>query len=186
MDRLSPVITLAAIEAQAGLLLMLHAAAVADPKTGRAIAMVGPSGAGKTTATRVLARRWGYLTDETVGVRPDGTIAAYPKPLSIKVESSPYKEQHSIDDLGLAATPTTAHLHRVVLLERDDSAEPWLEEISTVRALALLAPETSYLSRLERPLHRLAELLGPTGLRRLHYREAEQLPALVEQILGED
>ena len=186
LDRLSPLVTLAAIEAQAGTLLMLHAAAIADPTTGRAVALVGPSGAGKTTATRVLAEHWGYLTDETVGIREDATIAPYPKPLSVKVDASPYKEQRSIDDLGLAATPSTAALHRVVLLSRDNSPEPWLEDVSTVEALALLAPETSYLSRIDRPLHRLAALLGATGLRRLHYREAAQLPDLMKQIIEED
>ena len=186
MDRLSPVVTLAMIEAQAGKLLMLHAAALADASTGRALVMVGPSGAGKTTATSVLAQRWGYVTDETVGVRPDGTLAAYPKPLSVKVEASPFKEQRCLDSLGAEPAPPEAHLHRVVLLHRDDSPEPWLEDVPMVRSLALLATETSYLSELERPLQWLAALLGSAGLRRLHYREAEQLPALVEQILGED
>ncbi len=186
LDRLSPLVTLAAIEAQAGVLLMLHAAAVADPVTGRALALVGPSGAGKTTATSVLARRWGYVTDETVGVREDATIAVYPKPLSVKVGDAPFKEQRSLDALGLAATPSGAHLHRVLLLDRDGSPEPWVEEVGTVEAVALLAPETSYLSRLERPLHRLARALGPRGLLRLHYREAEQLPDLVERLLEED
>jgi energy-coupling factor transporter ATP-binding protein EcfA2 len=186
MDRLSPLVTLAAIEQQAGDLLMLHAGAVADATTGRALVFVGPSGAGKTTATQILARRWGYLSDETVGIRPDGAIVVYPKPLSVKVDGSPYKEQRSPDDVGLAATLTTARAHRFVLLARDDSDEPWVEEVPVVRALALLAPETSYLSRIEQPLHRLAAALGPAGLRTLHYREAEQLPSLVEQILGED
>ena len=186
MDALSPLITIGAIGALAGQVLMLHAGAVADPTTGRTLALVGPSGAGKTTATRVLAQKWGYVTDETLAVRDDLTIAPYPKPLSLRVADQPYKEQADVDDLGLQPTPADCHLHRVVLLARDDSPEPWLEPVSTVRALALLAPETSYLARLESPLHRLAAALGPRGLRTLHYREADQLPAVVEQLLEED
>lgn len=186
MDRLSPLVTLATIEHHAGRLLMLHAGAVADRETGRSLVFVGPSGAGKTTATRVLAQRWGYVTDETVGIRDDGTLAAYAKPLSVKVDDSPYKVQRSVDELGLLVAPVAPVLHRVVMLARDDSPEPWLEEVPMVQALALLAPETSSLSRLEKPLHRLADALAPSGLRKLHYREAEQLPGMVDQILGED
>lgn len=47
---------------------MLHAGAVCHPDTSSSIAYAAPGGTGKTTLTRVLGRRYGYLTDETVGI----------------------------------------------------------------------------------------------------------------------
>ena len=186
MDALSPAVTVQAIGHQAGRLLMFHAGAVAGPD-GRTLVLVGPSGAGKTTAIRTLARRWGYVTDETVAVDDDGVVTAYPKPLSVLDDGSHYKRQVSADDLDLRRPPETCTLHRVVMLERDGSETPWLEPVATLHALARLAPETSYLARLERPLHRLAETLaGCGGLSVLHYAEATDLPDVVSQLLEED
>ena len=55
----------------------------------------------------------------------------------------------------------------------------------TVHALAALAPQTSYLARLDKPLHRLAETLEATGgLRVVRYREAERLRPLVDELVG--
>ena len=45
--------------------VLLHAAAIGDPATKRAITLVGASGSGKTTASRYLGQRLAYLTDET-------------------------------------------------------------------------------------------------------------------------
>ncbi|MGL1701453.1 hypothetical protein ACSTH3_00245, partial [Vibrio parahaemolyticus] len=47
------------------------------------LALVGPSGAGKTTAVRVLGGHFAYVSDETIGIARDLTVADYRKPLSI-------------------------------------------------------------------------------------------------------
>ncbi len=71
-----------AISGLRGEALMLHASAVALDD-GRVIGFVGPSGRGKTTASQALGRTYGYVTDETLAIRADGSVVAYPKPLSI-------------------------------------------------------------------------------------------------------
>lgn len=183
MDALSPAVTIAAIGHQAGDLLMLHAAGVAAPD-GRTVALVGPSGTGKTTASLLLGERFGYVTDETVAVRADGTVAAYPKPLSIRRDGTPYKAQTAVDHLG--DTPQSTTLHRVVVLRRDGAEDAWIERVPTLEALATVATETSYLRRMHRPLHHLADLLGARGgLRMLHYRDATQLVPLVDELMAE-
>ena len=55
----------------AGERINLHAGGVADERR-RVLALVGPSGTGKTTATLALARRLGYVSDETVSIDPAG------------------------------------------------------------------------------------------------------------------
>ena len=175
LDALSPRVTVAAIDHQAGQLMMLHACGLAAAD-GRTIGFVGPSGTGKTTASQALGATLGYVTDETLAIRADGTIAAYPKPLSVKVEGASYKKQVSIDELGLGATPAAPVIAGLVVLSRDGADQPWLESVSTVRALAMLAPESSSLARIPRPLHTLAQIVDSTGgLRVLHYAEAAQL-----------
>ncbi len=184
MDALSPAVTVAAIGHQAGQVLMLHAAGLADAE-GRTVALVGPSGTGKTTASRHLATRLGYVTDETVAVRADGSIAAYPKPLSVRLDGDVFKTQVAVDDLG--ATPERPHLHRVVVLRRDGAEEAWVEDVPLLEAMATVATETSYLARMEQPLHHLAEVLEARGgLRVLHYRDADQLGPMVDALLAED
>jgi NaMN:DMB phosphoribosyltransferase len=81
-------VTLCALEATAGTRLNIHAGAVADGE-GRALAVVGESGMGKTTAIRALARRLGYLSDETVSVSPDLTVHPHAKPLSVVTDPIP-------------------------------------------------------------------------------------------------
>jgi hypothetical protein len=184
LHHLSPAVTMRAIGHQAGRLLMLHAAGLADPGTGHAVALVAPSGTGKTTAAARLGLELGYLTDETVGVRADGTVAPYPKPLSVLGEEGPVKAQSSPDDLGLL-TGGDASLRGLAILARDGSTRGWVEEVPLVEALTRLGPETSYLSRLARPLHRLASTVDAAGgLKVLHYADRDQLPALVRDVLG--
>src|SRR5690606_13126271 len=82
MVTLTQRITHALIGRRRGELLMLHAGAVCNPTTGAAIAYVAPGGTGKTTLTRLLGQRYGYITDETVGVEPGSwRIHPYQKPL---------------------------------------------------------------------------------------------------------
>lgn len=51
---------------------------------GASLVYVAPGSTGKTTLSQLLGQRFGYLTDETVGIADDGTIFPYPKPLSVR------------------------------------------------------------------------------------------------------
>ena len=183
---LSPVVTERAITRNAGRLLMLHAAGVADRASGACVALVAPSGTGKTTATQTLARELGYASDETVGIRDDLSVVAHPKPLSILTSAdSALKVQTPASELGLHPAPGGLRLAGVLLLRRaPDGPDLEVREVRTVLALAELAPQTSYLSRLPRPLHRLADALVATGgLRVVSYREADSLLPVVRELL---
>lgn len=185
MDTMSPLVTTHAITAQAGELVMLHACAVSDPATGRTLALVGPSGAGKTTAVRVLARTFGYVTDETVGILPDLSVVPYPKPLSVLAEAAPVKTQVSPDAAGLLSPVAPLQLVGVLVLARDGAgAAASLEAIPTLEALAEVGTQTSYLARLDRPLQRLAHVLTANlPPQRVRYQEAEQLVAITSMLL---
>lgn len=184
MHQLSPAVTLRLIEARAGALMMLHACALAHPTTGRTAVLVAPSGTGKTTLARTLGASFGYLTDETAGIERDGRLLPYPKPLSvIPVPGEPIKDQLAPAACGLAPAPADPRLAAVVLLERDAEgpAVPEVETEPTVTALATLAGQTSYLTRVERPLHALAATIEQGGgLRRVRYRESASLAPLLE------
>ena len=191
MDALVPLITRRAIEQQAGKLLMLHAAAVADVESGATALLVGPSGAGKTTLAATLGRRFGYLTDETAAVDDDLQVLPYPKPLSVLPASgAPVKDQVSPDDLGLLAPgPAPYPVRALVLLDRVTHHEgpPVVEPVATVDALPWLAAQTSYSALLERPLHRLAAVAQAAGgVRRVTYAEAADLIPVVAALLAED
>jgi len=183
LQTLTQKVTYAKIRTQTGRLLMMHAGGVAHPETGSSIAFVAPGGTGKTTLMRRLGNRFGYLTDETVGEDDVGIIRAYPKPLSIRTApTTTQKGETSPDDLRLLAAPSAPRLGRIVLLARSDDHEgtPSVEHLDLADAIAALAPETSALSSLPRPLHRLADLLGtldPTV--RLRYREVDEILDLV-------
>lgn len=183
---LTSAVTLAAIEARAGEAMMLHASALADPASGRAVALVGRSGMGKTTATRALAGRLGYVTDEAVAVEASGVIAPYPKPLSIITgDAAAPKSQMGPDELGLRPAPAQARLAAVVLLDRNPEApRPGVTPLGHAEAIIALAPQTSALARARQPLAWLCALLDACGgAVRITYREAHELPELVEGLL---
>lgn len=180
-------VTRAGIAGNVGRRLMLHAAGIAHPDTGATLACVAPGGTGKTTLCRTLAREWTYVTDETVSIAADGAITAYPKPLSLRVADRPHKVETAPGDLGLRAPVAPPHLVGLVVLERSDDHDgpPRLEPMDLLDAVVTLTPQSSSLSRLERPLHRMADLLGTlpvTG--RLHYRDADTLHGLVAEAIG--
>lgn len=188
MDRLSPTVTLAVIEEQAGQLVMLHACAVADPASGRTVALVGPSGAGKTTAAMRLGEQFGYVTDETLGVLPDGRVVAYPKPLSVlrSHDGSGLKDQVSPVDLGLLPIPDETHLVKILMLDRRPEAPrtPQLADVPTLLAMTELSPQISFLTRLDRPLHRLGDHLRDTGgLQRVSFDGSESLAPVVAAVM---
>lgn len=168
-------VTRALIGARAGDLLLFHAGAVSDPDTGRSLAYVARGGTGKTTLSRLLGKRLGYLTDETVGIDAAGLIHPYPKPLSVRRADQPdLKDELSPDALGLLPAPATARLRRIVLLERGaDVDTATLAEVDFMDALFALAAQSSALPALPRPLHRLADLIDEVGpILTLRYGEA--------------
>ena len=181
-------LTMASIKRRAGGALMFHAAGLTAPD-GQAIVLVAGSGTGKSTASRILGRSLGYLSDETVAVEDDGRIAAYAKPLSlIPPDADPLaKLETGPDDLGLLPAHPDPRLGAVVMLERDAACpEPVLEPVALIDALAGITPQTSSLLLLDRPLQRLAEAVcrggGPW---RLRYPEISQCVALITGLVDD-
>lgn len=184
MERLTVDVTLAALDALRGKALLFHAAGVADPD-GRVAAFVGPSGRGKTTLSRALGRHHAYVSDETVAVRPDLSVSAYRKPLSVVRDGAP-KDQISPADAGLQPLPEVPlRLQALLLMDRDASlAGPEIVPLPLAEALPELVPQMSYLRDQEHPLQTIAALgdaLG--GFRLLRYPEAAMVPPLLGEIL---
>lgn len=177
---LSQHVTFAALEARRGPLWMLHAAGVAD-SNGNVVALIGPSGQGKTTAARTLAREYGYVSDETVGIELDGTVVAYRKPLSVIEDAGCVKAQRSPAELSLNPLPQAPlRLAALVLLDRraDGPAEPIVEQCDLGDVLEELVAQTSYIADLPDPLRRIQAHADATGgIRRITYREAGSLAA---------
>ncbi|MFT4231194.1 MAG: hypothetical protein QM606_00240 [Leucobacter sp.] len=195
LDELSSKATLAGIEARSGELLMLHAAGLADPETGRVVACVAPSGTGKTTLSKAAAGLLRYVTDETVAVTREGAVIRYPKPLSVKQRQEAGwlpKLQRRPESFGLeVADGEGLALGAVLLLRRrsaddeDGSGDPGLEPVELFEAMVHIVRELSYLGRMPEPLHWLAgTLCSVGGVRRLNYREADQAIVVIRSLLG--
>lgn len=188
LHHLSQAVTLAALDSRAGELVMLHAAALADPDTGATAVMVAASGTGKTTASMTLGKELVYLSDETAGIAPDGRVTRYRKPLSL-VGDDHLKAQVPPSELGLRLDRIDGRVKTVLLLERDPehTGHPTVEHVNTVDAFALIAPQASALARTEKPLHRLAEIFESTGgVKRVTYAEAATLLPLIRVLLSEE
>lgn len=178
-------VTLAALEATAGKRLNLHAGAVADPE-GHVLAIVGQSGAGKTTAIHRLARHLDYLSDETVSVEEDLTVHAHPKPLSVITDPDDIGRKASIapDEAGLLPTPATGHLRRIVLLRRGQGTHG-LEPVPTAEAITEIVPQTSSLRLMTNPLLTLASAIDACGgAFALHYNEIEDEVEALRDLLA--
>ena len=186
-DRVTTMVTTRTMESVLGHHLLLHAAGLAAAD-GRVLALCAPPGTGKTTATRVLARALGYVTDETVAVVPrTGQVLPYPKPLQI-IDPSIGSRKVAIgpDELELQelTDPAALRLGPVVVLDRaldaDPGVHPKIERLPLAEALPRIVAQTSSLHLLERPLQTLCALMdengGPWMLR---YAEAESLPELL-------
>jgi hypothetical protein len=185
---LTSALTLYGIESRRGELLMLHASGIADPGSGRTVALVGPSGAGKTTATRVLAEGYSYVTDETVAIDRDGKLTPYAKPLSfIAGTSTEPKRQIGPDELGLRHSPDEAVIAAVILLDRASLTgdAPRIESLSHAEALMQLVPHTSSLAGTMQPLQWLCSVLDKCGgAFRVTYDEASELKPLLPGLLS--
>ena len=180
-------ITAEAIDATAARRLIFHASGVADGH-GRVVALVGSSGAGKTTAAQVLSRQsFGYVTDEAVSVGDVGDVIAFPRPLAA---SSPGdvagpKIPISPDQLGLKHCVDDLELTRIVLLDRRDGVTtPSLARVPLLDGILELIPQISALARRANPLQRLCRLIDRCdGVFRLIYGEAEQLDRVLHELL---
>lgn len=179
---ISVLVTLEALRATAGTRLNIHAGGVAD-ESGRALAVIGASGSGKTTAIRALAARLGYLSDETVSLDEELVVHPHPKPLSVIVDPSRPRDKASVspDDAALLTPPERATLRRVVLLRRGQGGHG-LEPVSTAEAMVEIVPQTSSLTLLDDPLLALAGAIDRCGgAFGLHYDEiADHLDELID------
>lgn len=182
LSGLSQQVTLAAIEAARGRAWMLHAAGVATPD-GQVVVLVGPSGRGKTTASRALGAVYGYVSDETIAIDDDGRVWPYRKPLSVIEEPAQPKTQLAPSALGLLPLPDAQlRVAAVVLLERDPehAGEPEVQITDVGDALSGLVSQTSFLHDQPAALRFIAALAEATGgIRTVRYREASTLPALI-------
>jgi hypothetical protein len=186
LHHLSPAVTTTAIGARAGQLVMLHAAALADPLTGRTAVLVAASGTGKTTASVTLGRSLAYVSDETAAITREGVVLPYRKPLSI-IDGGHLKKQVAPSALGLLTTDQEYRLGALLVIERDRHhvGEPLVDLLDTVDAIAAIAPQSSFLPSLERPLHRLAELIHLVGgARRVRYAESADLEPVIARLLA--
>ncbi|WP_461172283.1 ATP-binding protein [Arthrobacter sp. Z1-9] len=185
-ENLTSRLTVAAILANAGQLTMLHACGVADPATGAVVALVAKSGTGKTTAASVLARTYGYVTDETVAIAPDGSVVPYPKPLSVEQAPGQPKRQVGPDELGLQPAPAKPFIQSIVLLDRVHSSHPVapvMRRVPLADAVLALIPDSSSQAEFEEPLQSLCRLIDSVGgVCQVTYSEAADLPAALEPL----
>lgn len=178
--------TVASIEARAGEWMMFHAAGVSDDQ-GNVVALIGPSGTGKSTASRKLCRGdFGYVTDETVAVRPDHSVVPFPKPIAVIPEDGGVKVEFGPDELGLRPCGDDLRIAGVSLLERrPDAMEVVVEEMSLLEGLIALVPHMSALPHVPCALTRLATLADLCGgLYKVTYGDARQLSPAVRQVLA--
>lgn len=187
LHHLSPAVTTRAIDARAGELVMLHAAALADPVSGRTAVLVAASGTGKTTASLALGRSFAYLTDETAAITADGLVLPYRKPLSI-IDGGHLKKQIAPSTLGLLRTERECRLAALLVIERDPrhEGEPAVRPLDTVDAITAIAPQSSYLPSMDKPLHRLADLIHLAGgACHVTYAESADLAPVLTRLLAD-
>lgn len=179
MTTLTQTITGELIKQRAGELLMLHAGAVCNSKTGATVAYAARGGTGKTTLTHRLGTNFGYVTDETVGVEPNTwRVVPYEKPLSIlESESDLEKTENSPDDLGLLRAHPKPHLAALLILRRSPSTtSPIWTHLNLFEGITTLIPETSSLRKLNKPLQLLDSLYQAVGgFWLVEYSDTEQI-----------
>lgn len=166
---------------------MLHAAGLATDD-GRVVVLSAASGTGKTTAARHLSKRYAYVSDETIGIDDTGRVVPYRKPLSIIEQDAAPKAQVALSSIGGAhALPGELRVAKIVVIDRSPEGPeaPEIEPLDIADALALLGPQTSYLSDGPTPLQRIAVLLAATGgAVRLRYREVAGIDGIIDDLLA--
>lgn len=179
-------ITYAAIRAGKGRLVLLHAGAVANPETGATLVCVARGGTGKTTLTRRLGQRFGYLSDETVAITQNGRVLPYPKPLSIREPGQDVKRETPPGDLGLVPAPEECWLQSILYLDRDSRHEGvTFTELDLLTALGVITAETSSLGSLPAGLRAIADLVAATRpIRLCEYSESADLTEVLAGELG--
>ena len=186
-ERITSRVTLRAIEHLAGELMMFHACGLADPSTGATVVFIAPSGTGKTTVARTLGKEWGYVSDETIAVRPDLSIISYPKPLSVKqADATTPKLQEGPDSFDLGATPAHPFLHRITLLNRLSEDTPVsFETVPLADAILELAPQLSALASMDRGLVQLCTMIQACGgAQKIHYSEAATIAGILPDLVN--
>ena len=96
------------------------------------------------------------------------------------------KDEIAPDELGLEPPGVPPWLAGLVVLRRDLRPEAPVEVdgVGLVDSLVALAPETSSLASLERPLHTLAAAVERVGgLRAVRYHDAHDLEPVVAELL---
>lgn len=164
-SNMSTQVTLAALKSHAGRSLLFHAGGIAR-EDGRVAIVVGPSGRGKTTTMRQLGQHYGYVSDETIAITPDGVVLPYRKPLSVITKGHDHKLQIRPSQLNLLPLPDAPlQLGGIAVLER----APEGENASTVTHMGFAAgivaviEQSSYLIDLDRPLARVSEAAAAVG-----------------------
>ncbi|KQR51933.1 hypothetical protein ASF88_10050 [Leifsonia sp. Leaf336] len=182
---LRQVINLRAIDRRREDLLMFHAAGLADPATGDVIALIGASGAGKTTVASSLGTALGYVSDETVAVDAVGRVHAFPKPLAVKQRHGLNKRIAGPDTLGLLEAHTPLRLTRLALLDRrDEKVAPTITTVGLEEALVPVIEQTSYFASLPSALQRLDALVEASGgVHVIRYHDAADLVEPVSELL---
>jgi hypothetical protein len=188
MSAISQRVTVEAITAQAGQLVMLHACGLANPETGAVVALVGRSGMGKTTLASVLGHSLAYVTDETLAIRSDFSVAEFAKPLSVKRSPSDgVKDQRSPGFFDLRRADAPLWLSAIVLLDRtpDHAGKPVLRNVPLLPGIIKMTPETSYLARVLWPLQTMASIVNRVnGVKSLTYREAASAAPMIKELVG--
>ncbi|MFW0121919.1 hypothetical protein [Rothia sp. CCM 9419] len=188
-ERLTVEVTLAMLRTLAGSVSLFHAAALGDESSGRAMILIGPSGRGKTTASRFLGQHFAYLSDETAVVQDDLYVRPYPKPLSVIVEKGSPKHQIDPGSLGISVVAPdnfSYQLSRIVLLGRvEEPTVPYVEDVSWAEALVEIAGQTSGLLLTDDGLPRLLDAMKRCGgVRRVVYSEISQTLPVFRELLS--
>lgn len=192
-------LTATAIRENAGELMMLHACGVASPATGAVVALVANSATDKTAAASVLARTYSYVTDQTVAIRPDGSVVPYPKPLAVDQEPGASQRQVGSDELGLQPAPPKLFLQSIVLLDKVEAEQPGdpeqsgdagqgrpapvLRQVPMADALLALVQDSPSQAEVDEPLQSLCRLIDFVGgVWQVSYSEAAELPGVLEPL----
>lgn len=192
-ERLTVEVTMRMLAALAGQMSLFHAAALGNPQTHDAFILVGPSGQGKTTASRFLGKNFSYLSDETAIVDSSNHLRPYPKPLSVITDSAKPKEQIDPASVGIAAVAPDDFsfvLKHVILLDRrreQPVESPFFERVDMADAVLEISQQTSGLLLTDDGVPRLLEVINACGgaLRLVYSEITETLPLFQKLLSGE-